>query len=100
VTAKVLPALLLLAVCTTASAAQSRHDKPSVADSNPYYRTDDRRGIGLDEAASMVQARFHARVVRAETQDSGGRLTYRFKLLSDNGRVFTVLVDAETGRIL
>jgi uncharacterized membrane protein YkoI len=55
--------------------------------------------MSLDQAAEMVRSRFNARVVRADTQDNDGHITYRFKLLSDDGRVFAVRVDAESGRI-
>ena len=45
----------------------------------------------------MAQARYNARVVRAETTREGDRVFYRLRLLSADGRVFSVLVDAQTG---
>jgi uncharacterized membrane protein YkoI len=65
----------------------------------PLEAYGEHRGMSLDEAAEMVRSRFNARVVRAETQQSDGRISYRFKLLSEDGRVFAVRVDAESGRI-
>lgn len=57
-----------------------------------------RDGLSLDEAIDRAQKRFRARVVRAEQTQSGGRVVYVLRLLSDeNGRVFTVRVDAESG---
>jgi uncharacterized membrane protein YkoI len=57
-----------------------------------------RDGISLDEAIDRAQKRFRARVVRAEQSQSGGRVVYVLRLLSDeDGRVFTVRVDAQTG---
>ena len=53
----------------------------------------------MEQAADMVQARYNARVVRAERQEQDGQVVYRFKLLSNDGRVFVVRVDARTGRI-
>ena len=56
-------------------------------------------GISLDQAVQMAQARFNARVVRADTANEGGRVVYRLRLLSVDGRVFSVRVDAQTGQI-
>ena len=58
-----------------------------------------RDGISLDEAVSRAERQYRARVVRTEIQDEDGRTVYVLKLLSDNGRVFTVRIDAATGRM-
>ncbi len=57
------------------------------------------RQISMDEAVDMAQRRYNARVVRAEVSDRGGRRVYLLRLLSDDGRVFNVRVDAATGNI-
>lgn len=57
------------------------------------------QGISLDEAVSRAERQYRARVVRTEVQDEDGRKVYVLKLLSDNGRVFTVRIDAATGRM-
>jgi uncharacterized membrane protein YkoI len=46
-----------------------------------------------------AERQFHARVVKAETQSVDGRSMYILRLVSDDGRVFTVRVDAATGSI-
>ncbi len=56
--------------------------------------------ISMDQAVRMVEQRFNARVVRAETRRQDGRTVYVLRLLDRSGRVFTVRVDAATGRIL
>ncbi len=56
-------------------------------------------GISLDEAVARAERQFDARVVRAEEKRRGERRIYRIRLLSGDGRVFDVTVDAETGRI-
>lgn len=56
-------------------------------------------GITLDEAVSRAERQYHARVVRTDVQDEDGRKVYVLKLLSDDGRVFTVRIDAATGRM-
>jgi len=58
-----------------------------------------RDGVSLDEAVSRAERQFGARVVRTEVQDEDGRKVYVLKLLCDDGRVFTVRIDAATGRM-
>lgn len=58
------------------------------------------RGVALNEAVSLVQERFNATAVKTDTVMEGGQLVYRIRLLSaDRSRVWTVSVDARTGRI-
>jgi hypothetical protein len=56
-------------------------------------------GISLDEAVSRAERQYRARVVRTDVQDEDGRKVYVLKLLSEDGRVFTVRIDAATGRM-
>jgi hypothetical protein len=56
-------------------------------------------GISLDEAVRRAESQFHAKVVRTDVQDEDGRKVYVLKLLSDDGRVMTVRIDATTGRM-
>lgn len=58
-----------------------------------------RDGISLDEAVRRAEQQYHARVVRTEVQDEDGRKVYVLKLLSDDGRVIQVRIDAATGRM-
>jgi hypothetical protein len=55
-------------------------------------------GISLDEAVSRAERQYRARVVRTDVQDEDGRKVYVLKLLSEDGRVFTVRIDAQSGR--
>jgi hypothetical protein len=57
-----------------------------------------RDGITLDEAVRRAEAQYNAKVVRTDVQDEDGRKVYVLKLLSEDGRVITVRVDAATGR--
>jgi uncharacterized membrane protein YkoI len=56
-------------------------------------------GMSLDQAVSMVEKRFKARVVRTETRTEGDRKIYVLRLLNDAGRVWTVRVDASSGSV-
>jgi hypothetical protein len=49
------------------------------------------------QAAALVQKRYAARVVRASSSDALGRHLYVFLLLSPDGKVWTVRLDARTG---
>jgi len=55
-------------------------------------------GISLDEAVRRAEAQYRARVVRTDVQDEDGRKVYVLKLLSEDGRVINVRIDAATGR--
>lgn len=57
-------------------------------------------GLSLDAAVQMVQQRFNARVVRAETRQEKGRTVYVLRLLNEDGKVWTVHVDADSGAVL
>ena len=58
-----------------------------------------RDGISLDEAVRRAEAQYNAKVVRTDVQDEDGRKVYVLKLLSEDGRVITVRIDAATGRM-
>ena len=90
-------ALLLIAQVAVAVQvdAQSLVD-PRGRDRN-RDQSDQSGGMSLDEAVRMVESRYNARAVRAETVDSGGRRVHEIRLLKD-GRVWKVRVDAETGQ--
>lgn len=55
--------------------------------------------ISLDEAVRRAEQQYRARVVRTDVQDEDGRKVYVLKLLSEDGRVITVRIDAATGRM-
>ncbi|MGH8134439.1 MAG: PepSY domain-containing protein [Steroidobacteraceae bacterium] len=56
--------------------------------------------ISMDQAVKMAEQRYHARVVKAETQKDNGHTVYVLRLLNDSGRVWTVRVDAASGAVL
>jgi uncharacterized membrane protein YkoI len=56
--------------------------------------------LSMAQAVQMVEQRFRARVVRAETTEQDGRTVYVLRVLDRSGRVFTVRVDAASGQIL
>jgi uncharacterized membrane protein YkoI len=56
-------------------------------------------GLSMDQAVHMVEQRYHARVVKAESHKDNGRTTYALRLLNDSGKVWTVHVDAASGAV-
>jgi uncharacterized membrane protein YkoI len=57
-------------------------------------------GISLNQAISMVERRFKARVVRSDVRQEGDRKIYVLRLLDDRGNAQVVRVDAASGSIL
>jgi uncharacterized membrane protein YkoI len=55
------------------------------------------RSVGLDEAVAMVQARFGGRVLAASSSIRRGREGWRIRVMTEDGRVYTVFVDAASG---
>lgn len=55
--------------------------------------------VSLAQATRMVQERTGGQVLRAETKRDKGRAVHRIRVLTEDGRVRTVHVDAETGRM-
>jgi uncharacterized membrane protein YkoI len=53
----------------------------------------------MDQAIEIAERRYRARVVRAEPKEQQGRRVYVLRLLSEEGRVWTVRVDAQTGTV-
>jgi len=53
----------------------------------------------MDQAVRRVEAQFHARVVKAEAQQSDGHTVYVLRLLNESGKVWTVHVDASSGTV-
>ena len=58
-----------------------------------------RPDMSMDQAVRMVEERYHARVVKAETEHDYGRTLYVLRLLNDAGKVWTVRVDAASGSV-
>ena len=95
--ARQLPGLfaLVLAAAGVASGAESGPPQPFAQWQRGAEQPQE--GISLDRAVALAEKQYKARVVRASTADADGRRIYVLRLLSDQGRVWTVHVDAQTG---
>jgi uncharacterized membrane protein YkoI len=73
-----LAALCLLLAATSANATERRKS--------------------LDQAVSEAREQYNGRVLSAETQRRDGRESHRIRILTDDGRVKRLRIDAESGR--
>lgn len=89
---------IALAAGQPAAWADSRHGKSREA-AEPESRYA-QGGVSLDAVVRQMEQRFNARVVRAETREEKGRTVYVLRLLSEDGKVWTVKVDADSGAVL
>jgi len=94
-----LPALLAVSFASLTQAHfMPGHMVGGSAEQRSGMVAEQRDGITLDEAVRRAEAQYRAKVVRTDVQDEDGRKVYVLKLLSEDGRVVTVRVDAATGR--
>jgi uncharacterized membrane protein YkoI len=91
--------LSLLVLALPALAGKNDKDGKRLAESEEPRREARGRcpGISLDEAIGSIERRHKARVVKANVVQDGGRCVYELRLLSEEGRVWTVRVDSRTG---
>ena len=92
-----LPALLLAGLAAVAGAAESGSGAFADAAASVHVRYGQ---LTLDQAIEMAERRFHARVVRAGVEEANGQRIFVLRLLSEQGRVWTVRVDAQSGSII
>jgi hypothetical protein len=60
--------------------------------------TSEGRGISLDEAVSRARRQSDGKILSAETVRVDGRRVHRIKILTRDGRVTRMQIDADTGR--
>lgn len=56
------------------------------------------RRTSLEQAVNEARDRYPGRVLSAETQRQAGRESHRIRILTDEGRVKRLEMDAESGR--
>ncbi len=88
-------AVALVALGGEALASRAWVDAPTA----PARTHADAAGLSLDAAIDLVQRRFRAKVIRADVAGEGDSRTYVLRLLSEDGRVWTVRVDAASGAV-
>jgi uncharacterized membrane protein YkoI len=91
--------LIACALCAAAIATGAALVAASPARPSATAAVMPRADLSMDQAVRMVEERYHARVVKAETQHDEGRTRYVLRLLNDAGKVWTVRVDASSGSV-
>jgi uncharacterized membrane protein YkoI len=87
--------LVLLAVLSAVSSMTSAQELIDRRPRREHRAAPD--GMSLDQAVQMAQSRYGAKAIKANTVDSGGRRVHHIRLLSPEGKVWMVHVDAATG---
>jgi uncharacterized membrane protein YkoI len=54
----------------------------------------------LAELLARMESLYAGRVIETELEQDHGRWIYDFKLLPETGRIFTIKVDAATGKVV
>jgi uncharacterized membrane protein YkoI len=98
-TGKFVPVLLCTLLPFLAAAHSSDDTRRTGRQEREAQRQEQpRQTISLDQAIVMAEQRYKARVVRADTTESDGRRYHVLRLLSQEGRVWTIRIDAATGQ--
>ena len=84
--------LIALAPSVSAEAAPAGHRSRL-----PVVHRDACAGLSLNQAVQQVQQQTGGRVLSADQLQQGGRTYYRIKVLTPNGQVRIITVDAERG---
>jgi uncharacterized iron-regulated membrane protein len=91
---------LILLLATGPAAATAYHHSPYQQHPLLLAQRDygGNGGISLDEAVAQARKRHKGKVLSAETTRSNGRKVHRIKILTKDGRVKRVTVDAGNGQ--
>ena len=95
--------LILLLVTLLASGpvpATPHHPHLLLAKNNHGNKDGNKGGISKDEAVARARQQNKGKVLSAETIRVDGRKVYRIKILTKDGRVKRIRIDARTGKTL
>ena len=87
--------IILLAACPLVAAA---FDFKDLTNQFAHPSHSEKQGISLDEAVSRARRQSDDKILSAETIRVDGRSVHRIKVLTSQGRVKHVQIDADTGR--
>ena len=90
--------LMFLMIALSAAQTQAASAEAERSQNNWFMADSGRHGhLSLNDATDLVQKRTGGRVLAAQEIREQGRALYRIKVLTRQGEVRIVLVDAETG---
>lgn len=95
------PALLLCVLAagmaSPAWAKKHKKDPPDIRGEQQREVAGRCPGFSLDQVIAQTERKNKARVVRTDVVNEGSQCVYVLRLLSDEGRVWTVRVDSRSG---
>jgi len=93
--------LLLPLSATTAYARTSANQGSAIsAADESSKRSSNRLKVNSSaQAVQIVKRQYQGKVLKAQATKSNGQLGYKVKMISTEGRVFYIFVDAQTGNI-
>lgn len=99
---RLLPALAVLLLAQVPAGALEQRSSPPPGPAGMAVREQPRMAASasLDRVIDQIERRYQAKVVRVDQAVQNGRPVFVLRLLSEEGRVWTVRVDAATGRVL
>lgn len=95
--ARLLPGLFAVGCLVAGDLALAAQSAPPQAPAEGHPPLAAQPALSLDRAIAVAEQHFKARVVRAAEEVIEGHPVYVLRLLSEEGRVWTVRVDAQTG---
>lgn len=91
------PVLLLSLLAVAMGASAAKHDRKREAlQAEPRREASSCQG-SPDRIIESIERKYRARVVKVNVVEEGGRCVYVLRLLSEEGRVWTVRVDSRGG---
>ncbi len=69
--------------------------KQQVSSNSSKSAKQERNKISSSQAASIVKSRYGGKILKVQSSSSG----YRVKVLKSDGRILSVFVDGQTGRV-
>ena len=91
--------LMVVELAVALAMAAAWAPSPALSQQHLADRPSSDQGGNNDRIIDAIQKRFHARVVRVADTQVNGRAALELRLLSDQ-RVWTVIVDAQSGQVL
>jgi uncharacterized iron-regulated membrane protein len=89
--------LLAMSLATGPVLAAPHYSPRMLIAKNNHGNKGSNGGISQDEAVQRARQRYNGKVLSAETIRDNGRKVYRIKILTPDGRVKRIRIDAHSG---
>lgn len=89
----------LLVMASPAYAGFYLPERATASDANMIINSDRQVVKSSGQASQLVKRKYGGKILKVQTQGNKGRISYVVKVLKDNGKIFSVNVDANTGKL-